>query len=116
MILQLLITAIATSEPRAYKWAITLAVLQFAGALSEQQHQAQAWRMGRRARALCTALLYRKAAGLSSAAIAGRDAGDIANLVSNDADRLYLFSSQATTLWSSPAQMAGATRRLDSTA
>ena len=71
MVLQLLVASIALEQAGGYRWAVTLAVLQLVGAVCEQLHQDQAWRMGRRARALCTALLYRKASALSTAAMAG---------------------------------------------
>ena len=46
---------------------------------------------------------------LSTAALAGRDPGDVANLLSSDANRVMLFGPMVAQLWSGPVLIAVST-------
>jgi len=106
MLLQLLVRGVASNDHGALLWAFLLTLVNFVGAVAEQQQQALAFRAGVRARSLCVALLTRKCLSLSRAALSGRDPGDVANLLANDAQRLFVFAPQVAQLWSAPLQVA----------
>lgn len=111
MMLRAVVAVIVRGESPAtgVRWAFALACVSAFGGVAEQQHLHYSMRAGRRARSLATALVFRHCVSLSSAALAGRDPGDVANLLSNDANRLLLYAPQVATLWSAPLQIGIAT-------
>jgi ABC-type multidrug transport system fused ATPase/permease subunit len=108
MLLRRLVAAVALQEPvgNCVLWACVLACVSTTGAVAEQQHQHLAMRAGRRGRSLAVALVFRQCVSLSTAALSHRDPGDIANLLSNDAQRLLVYAPLVAQLWSSPVQIA----------
>ena len=89
--------------------AFLLAGVTVIGAVAEQSHQHLALRAGRRGRSLATTLAFRHCMSLSVAALAGRDPGDVANLLSSDANRVMLFGPMVAQLWSGPVLIAVST-------
>ena len=89
--------------------AFLLAGVTVIGAIAEQSHQHLALRAGRRGRSLATTLAFRHCMSLSTAALAGRDPGDVANLLSSDANRVMLFGPMVAQLWSGPVLIAVST-------
>jgi ATP-binding cassette subfamily C (CFTR/MRP) protein 1 len=108
MLLRLLVASVALQQPLSsgLLWAFLLAGVCVVGAVAEQAHQNVSMRAGRRARSLAIALVNRHCLSLSTAAMAGQDPGVVANLLSNDAQRLALFAPSVAQLWASPAQVA----------
>ena len=108
MLLRLLVFSVALGRgvSDGLCWAFLLAIVNVTGAVAEQAHQNLALRAGRRGRSLSTTLVFRHCMTLSTAGLAGRDPGDVANLLSSDANRLLLFAPMVAQLWSAPAQIA----------
>jgi ABC-type multidrug transport system fused ATPase/permease subunit len=111
MLLRRLVRSVALQQPvgDGLLWAFLLAGTTVSGAVCEQAHQNLALRAGRRGRSLATTLVFRHCMTLSTAGLSARDPGDVANLLSSDANRLLLFTPMVAQLWSGPAQIAVST-------
>jgi ABC-type multidrug transport system fused ATPase/permease subunit len=108
MLLRRLVASVSLQQPLSsgLLWAFLLAGVCVVGAVAEQAHQNVSMRAGRRARSLAIALVNRHCLSLSTAAMAGQDPGAVANLLSNDAQRLAIFAPSVAQLWASPVQVA----------
>eukprot|EP00164_Ancoracysta_twista_P002800 GFYU01003725.1.p1 GENE.GFYU01003725.1~~GFYU01003725.1.p1 ORF type:complete len:1448 (+),score=389.90 GFYU01003725.1:187-4530(+) len=104
-----LVSSVTDGSEDGLYWSFVLLVVTLFGVLGNQRHLHLAFRVAQRLRGLLIALVYRRAIQLTSVSRKGKSTGDVVNLMSNDAQKVYDLMSLINLVWSAPLQIGVAT-------